>query len=104
MPSEPTFRIQTSTLFLTYAQCPLSKEALLEALSEKLLIKEYAIAQELHANGDPHLHAFIKLTNKLNTRDVRFADIGDYHPNITRPRSIKNVIDYIMKDGMTSYT
>jgi len=103
MPSDE-FRLQTSTLFLTYPRCDISKETLLEKLQEVLSIADYAISKELHQDGTPHLHAFIKLSSKLNTRDPRYLDVDGHHPNITRPRSIKAVVDYILKDGMTSYT
>jgi len=102
MPAEPTFRIQTSTLFLTYAQCPLSKETLLQELQEVFAVTEYAIAQEAHSDGALHLHAFLKLEAKIHKRDPAFADIQGYHPNITSPRSVKAVIQYVLKDG-TSY-
>jgi len=46
-----------------------------------------------------HLHAFLKLDAKIHKRDPSFADIDGYHPNITQPRSIKAVIQYVQKDG-----
>jgi len=96
---DPQFRIQTSTLFLTYAQCPITKETLLQELHELFAISEYAIAQEHHSDGHMHLHAFLKLETKIHKRDATFADVQGYHPNITSPRSVKAVINYVMKDG-----
>lgn len=98
MPAEPNFRFQASTIFLTYAQCPLSKEHLLSKLQELFTIKEYCIAKELHSDGHPHLHAFLKLESKIHKRSADFADVDGYHPNITAPRSVKAVITYVQKD------
>lgn len=99
MPAEPTFRFQASTIFLTYAQCPLTKEVLLEKLNEIFTIKDYCIARELHSDGHPHLHAFLKLESKIHKRTPTFADVDGFHPNITSPRSIKAVITYVQKDN-----
>jgi len=97
MPPTPTFRFQAQTIFLTYAQCTLTKEELLEKLNLLFEIKDYCIALELHSDGHPHLHAFLKLERKIHKRTPDFADIDGYHPNITAPRSIKAVITYIKK-------
>ena len=47
--------------FCTWPHCPLSKEDALAVLKTAKLpeIVEYVIAEELHADGQPHLHAFI---------------------------------------------
>jgi hypothetical protein len=99
----PEFRLQAKNVFLTFAQCPISKERALVLLSEKKTIEEYVIAEELHEDGNKHLHCFLKFATKLHTRDARFFDLTDdevvYHPNITKPRSVKNVIQYIEKDN-----
>jgi len=97
--SRPRFNFHAQTIFLTYAQCTLTKEELLTALHEKFEIKDYCIALELHSDGHPHLHAFLKLETKIHKRQADFADINGYHPNITAPRSIKAVIKYVQKDG-----
>lgn len=99
MSPEPRFNFHASTIFLTYAQCTLSKEELLLKLHELFAIKEYCIAKELHSDGHPHLHAFLKLESKIHKRIPSFADVEGFHPNITSPRSIKAVITYVQKDN-----
>ena len=105
MPPAPTFRFNASTIFLTYPQCDLTKETLLAELNELFAIKDYCIAEELHSDGHPHLHAFLKFETKINKRVANFADVRGFHPNITSPRSIKAVIKYIEKVcGFVVYT
>lgn len=95
-----TFRLNSSQLFLTYPQCTLTKEKMLEELTEKVkprIIKDYIIAHELHANGDHHLHCYLKLDEKTNYRDPKCLDIGTYHGNYQGCRSSKNVMKYVTK-------
>lgn len=91
------WRFNAATIFLTYPQCSLTREQLLEELHKLFEIKEYVVAQELHQDGQPHLHAFLKLERKINKRTSNFADVLGFHPNITAPRSIKAVILYVEK-------
>jgi len=93
----PNFNFHAQTIFLTYAQCTLTKEELLHHLNLLFEIKDYAIALELHSDGHPHLHAFLKLERKIHKTTPDFADIEGFHPNITAPRSIKAVITYVQK-------
>lgn len=97
MPPAPRFRFNAQTIFLTYPQCTLTKEQLLDSLNLLFEIKDYCIALELHSDGHPHLHAFLKLERTINKRVADFADVEGFHPNITAPRSIKAVIKYIEK-------
>lgn len=97
------FRINSKHVFLTYAQCPLTKDELYLLLSP-YNISEWVIAKENHADGSPHLHAFLTSSTKFNTQSERFFDIKKdnivYHPNIqSNVRSVKNVVKYIKKDG-----
>lgn len=95
--------------FLTYPQCPMKKEAMLEALKVtlmnfKLEIKEYVICEEKHENGDPHLHAFIKLDRRREFRadlfDVMDLDTGkNYHGHYETAKSFRAVIKYVTEDG-----
>lgn len=85
--------------FLTYPQCPLTKEEALTILqtnfSQKIV--EYVICQEKHDDGSPHLHAFIKFDRK-----VKFSkkfDLLTYHGHYERAKSWRAVIKYVQKDG-----
>lgn len=83
--------------FLTYPQCPLKKEEALQILDRKLDIVEYVICEEKHADGSPHLHAFIKLRDRVNFKKDRF-DLEEYHGNYQIAKSWKAVIGYVKKD------
>lgn len=65
-------------------------------------IKEYCIAEEMHQDGSPHIHAYLQFVTKCNTNNERYFDLSRgaivFHPNIQKPRSIKAVSDYITKD------
>jgi len=83
------FRIQYKTIGLTYSQCPLEKEVILERLQDKASrsgyqLENHYIVQELHKDGNPHIHAWLKFTNKPNIQCSRYFDIDGYHPNIGR--------------------
>lgn len=87
--------------FLTYAQCPLSKELLLKYL-EPLGLEEYVICEEKHKDGSPHLHAYVKLKEKIRFKAHYFdvIDLGRrYHPNFDSVRNYDKAVAYAKKDG-----
>lgn len=96
------FQINTSKLFLTYPQCDVPKEDVLEIL--RLALPEfssYIVAHELHQNGDDHIHCYIEFPEPFRSRNSKFADLHwqmrDYHGNYQGCRSAKNVIKYCTK-------
>lgn len=96
-----TFQICSKNLFLTYPECPLGKEIVYEKLHELFHLKEeekLLVAEEKHANGNPHIHAYIGLQDAFRTRCGRFADIEGYHGNYQGCRSAKNVLKYCTKE------
>lgn len=103
------FRFNSKSAFLTYPQCPLTSQQLLDYLRVTYTIREYLICQEDHqirdddANAGTHLHAYVVFDRKLDIARVDLFDIVHdgitYHPNIQRPRSKKAVTEYIQKDG-----
>lgn len=91
-------------LFLTYPQCPLKPEEALDLLRGKLLtkkrtIEEYVIATEKHADGNDHLHVYLKLNKALHTREPTWFDLNTHHGNYQGARSAKRVKTYCVKDG-----
>lgn len=63
------FRLNSKILFLTYPQCPIRKGEALEQLTRLLPIEKACIGEEKHEDGSPHLHAYIKLTRKVNIKN-----------------------------------
>lgn len=94
------YRLQAKNIFITYPQCDLEKEFVLEHFQNLFNYEfQYAIGRESHKDGGHHLHVLLSLSQKYSTRDPRWADIADFHPNIQSVRSIKNVYNYVTKDG-----
>lgn len=97
----PVHRNTVRTLFLTYSQCPVERERLLEHIQSIQPVKEYVIARELHQDGQPHLHAYIKFEGE-GLRTTQFTptlDCDGYHGNYQAARSHRSVISYCTKDG-----
>lgn len=102
-PGEPKFRLCTGQLFLTYPKCPAPPEVLLELCRTKGFVEKYLIAQEKHADGDFHLHAYIKYDKKIDTKDCRYFDLEydgkQYHGKYEGVRSYSRCLNYCQKDG-----
>jgi len=88
--------------FLTYSQCPVSREDLINFLEGVLDIEGYTIAQEKHKDGNFHLHVYVKLVKRKNIQNPRLLDYvvedKSYHPNIQVCRNDTAVIKYVQKD------
>lgn len=96
------FRLNSKTLYLTYPQNDCSKERCLENIREyfgdKLLWA--IVCQESHVDGNPHLHAVIKLSRKIDITSANSLDVlTGKHGNYQGCRSVKNTLKYVIKDG-----
>lgn len=106
--SNKAFRFCASTVFLTYPQCHLSKEYVLEYFKNSFSIKSALISHEFHKDHGSHLHAWFQFAKKINSRNPRLFDIQGFHPNIgydktngkkNKKRSKIDIFKYITKDG-----
>lgn len=74
------FDYNAKSIFLTYAQCPVSKEDMLEHLKRRArpaanqLLKA-CIGQELHEDGNTHLHVCAWYTKALRFKKADHMDI-----------------------------
>lgn len=93
------FRLHAQSVFLTYPQCSLEPEELLRHLQSAHNVDTYVISQEKHGDGNLHLHAYIRLVQKMNTTNQRVFDVCGFHPNIQSARNTNSVIKYIKKHG-----
>ena len=84
--------------FCTWPHCPLKKEEVLDMLSDRYRLDKYVIAEEKHADGQPHLHAFLKLFARKKFNAAMF-DLGEYHGNYQPAKSWRCVEQYCKKDG-----
>lgn len=95
----PRYRANRRNFYLTYAQCPLPKEDILENLKKIAEIDKYLIAQELHQDGNKHIHAYIQFKKKQDFRNSRWADIEGFHPNDGGSvRNHNSLLRYCSKD------
>ncbi|AFM38721.1 replication initiator protein [Jacquemontia mosaic Yucatan virus] len=110
MPRQPNkFRLASRNIFLTYPQCSLDKNHVLELLQNlpwTIVRPTYIrVAREIHSDGNPHLHILIQLSGKSNIKDERFFDISHpsrstpFHPNIQAAKDTNAVKNYITKEG-----
>lgn len=101
------FRIDGKAFFLTYPQCPLDRDVVLEELRKRLVghvIDSYCIAREQHEDGADHIHALIVLDKRKNVHSPSYFDIGSHHGNYQTARNRVKVFDYLTKSDPTPLT
>lgn len=96
------FRLNSKGVFLTYPQCPAPREAVRDMIQSKgLNVEKGLVAQEAHASGDKHLHAYFKFDKPVNYKDPRCFDIEyegtKYHGKYEPAKSAIASIKYISK-------
>lgn len=100
--TSPKFHLVASHWFLTYSQCPVSKEDMLDHIQDlPIELKNYIVAHELHKDGNDHLHVYI-WNKRKNIYSPAFFDYTDdegnvYHPNIEIVRNDLKVQKYCKK-------
>lgn len=77
----PKFRLNSQGFFLTYPQCPLTKEQVRDHLMTLGEIVNGVIAEEKHEDGQPHVHAYVRYSKKKDVRKPDYFDIHEYHGN-----------------------
>ena len=101
--NEKRYRLNTKGLFLTYPQCPAPRECVQQMIESKgnLTIEKGLVAQELHMDGEKHLHAYIKLANYVNTTNCHYFDLQwegkNYHGKYEPAKSAHASIKYMTK-------
>lgn len=94
------FRLQGRNIFLTYPQCSEDPADLLDWL----LIKcpnaiKIRTCQEKHQDGNPHLHAIIKSSKKIDIKNANYFDYVGKHPSIEKVKDFRKAWNYIGKEG-----
>lgn len=95
---EPNKRIRSKGWFCTWPRCSVTKEDALELLSARYRLVKYVIAEEMHADGEPHLHAFLQLASRTEFKPTMF-DLEEYHGNYQPAKSWRCVEAYCKKGG-----
>lgn len=95
------YRAEGMNWLLTYPQCSLTKEAVINNLKSKENLELVCViaAREKHADGNYHLHVIVCLKTRLRTRDPTFWDFvalkhGDYKV-VKKP---KDAYAYVTKE------
>lgn len=103
------FKYNAKSIFLTYAQCPVPKDVILEHLKSRArpvtnqLIKA-CIGREQHEDGNHHLHVCAWYTKPLQFRGATHMDIEyqgkTYHPNVKNKQigNKKKALQYCSKE------
>lgn len=96
-----TFRLRTKVLYLTYAKCNLSPLEVRDLLKTKLVsyvVKDIIVSRELHADGTPHIHVFLKCKKTVDIKRSDFLDLDSFHGNYQSARNAGKTVEYILKD------
>lgn len=111
------FRFNARKAFLTYPRCPIAVAAIPGCFPLWDQVKTCFAKQELHADGESHLHLFCSFTSKLNSSNAGVFDMVQgaavsiegklveaqrFHPNIKRvngPEDLVRIWEYLCKDG-----
>ncbi|AUM61809.1 Rep [uncultured virus] len=94
------FRMNCKNFFLTFPQCPTTKEVAQSRIKEKWPEAKTLVCQELHQDGQPHLHCLLQFEKPLNIKRSDFFDfIGGQHGKYEPARNIRNSVKYITKKG-----
>lgn len=99
------FRLSGVNLLLTYPKCDVEHEGVDDAVRRVLVdVKWTVVAKELHADGDPHLHAFVRLAKRCNLHrpdclDLREAGNRVFHGNYVVARKPREALEYVAKGG-----
>lgn len=100
------FRLDASYWFITYSQCPLEREFVLEEIYTRHDTRQpewIIVARERHDDGRFHLHALLFWGKRFCTRNPRFLDITGpdgtvYHPKLEPVKHLGKTLNYIYKE------
>jgi len=96
------FRLTGRQFFLTYPQCPISKELAITILTDISPVVAYVAAEEKHEDGSPHLHIYLKFERKKMVKSPKCFDLEydgiTYHGNYQTVKNADATMNYIKKD------
>ncbi|ADN93260.1 replication associated protein [Digitaria didactyla striate mosaic virus] len=101
-----SFNVRSQHVFLTYPRCPIPPKdagSFLKKLCKRYNIQYMYIAQELHQDGEPHLHAFLQFDKVFRTTSAKYFDFFEFHPNIQAARNPEKTLEYCQKNPADFY-
>lgn len=97
-----TFRYQAKQVFLTYSQADgLLRSDLISALQELGYHKIFG-GEEQHRDGGRHYHILAEYSGekkRFETRNCRFWDVKEHHPNVRHVKNWDRCFAYCAKGG-----
>lgn len=94
------FKISSKGFMLTYPRCEMTKEdALAHAKINWPAYDKILVCKELHEDGAPHLHIYVKFSRQISTRNCRYFDLNQWHGKYEAAKSTKWAVNYVKKDG-----
>lgn len=106
---EPVFQFNGLALFVTFPQCDVKKEQVLANCRALwgVFLSFAVIAEELHKDGTPHLHAYIKFKCRKQFSGGHFADFlvrtsqnpSGKHGNYRKVMKPEGCFRYVTKGG-----
>lgn len=99
------FRINARNLFLTYPNCG-AKQECFTFLKRRFDadLRYLLVAQETHESGEPHLHAVVCLSRKINITGASSLDFNGHHGDYKAARDLAASITYCKKDDPVPLT
>lgn len=100
----PTTRWQGRNFSVTYPQCPLERQSVLDFFQDKYgdKLTKWVVARERHEDGNFHLHIYLGFSKKVDIKNPRLWDITDdnttYHPNIQTTKDVTAWVTYCQKE------
>ena len=104
-----SFRLQSTTYFLTYKGISDSGEKLTKSILANYLLKQnkndiklkpikYLICQEMYDSGEPHFHAILIYPKRKEVTTQNYYDFLGIHPNVQTMRNMKAALEYVYKE------
>lgn len=102
------FRINAKNLLLTYPQVKpeITRQMVLSELltKERLNIKNYLIAKEIHKDEGIHYHVYLELEKRCDIKNSNYLDILNNHGRYERVNSRVSTINYLLKEDENHLT
>lgn len=84
----PDFRLRSQCVLFTWAQLESDHVSVFSTVDAVLPVGRAVVARELHADGQPHFHAYVEFSHRPDRIITTQFDIGGKHPNV-KPKSSK---------------
>lgn len=105
MPNQPAsnYRFKGKHAFITYPRTLFPAADLFAWLKSQDYnghkLDKILVATEKHKDGTPHIHVYLRWVTQFTTRNERFFDFGNQHPNVQTARTPRAVLKYCTKAG-----